>query len=43
VTSNQFPQKATRPQYSVMDLSKAKATGFDIPTWEEALEMMLEN
>lgn len=43
VASDQFPQKATRPQYSVMDLSKAKATGFDIPTWEEALEMMLES
>jgi len=43
VTSDQFPQKATRPQYSVMDLSKAKATGFDIPTWEEALAMMLES
>ncbi|MCM6880979.1 dTDP-4-dehydrorhamnose reductase [Enterococcus italicus] len=43
VTSDQFPQKATRPQYSVMDLSKAKATGFDIPTWEDALAMMLES
>lgn len=43
VTSDQFPQKAHRPQYSVMDLSKAKATGFDIPTWEEALAMMLES
>lgn len=43
VTSDQFPQKATRPQYSVMDLSKAKATGFAIPTWEEALKMMLES
>ncbi|MFD2729131.1 dTDP-4-dehydrorhamnose reductase [Enterococcus camelliae] len=41
VTSDQFPQKAHRPQYSVMDLSKAKATGFVIPTWEEALKMML--
>lgn len=43
VTSDQFPQKAHRPQYSVMDLSKAKATGFAIPTWEEALKMMLES
>ncbi len=41
VTSDQFPQKATRPQYSVMDLSKAKATGFVIPTWQEALAQML--
>lgn len=41
VTSEQFPQKATRPQYSVMDLSKAKALGFNIPTWQEALAGML--
>lgn len=42
VTSEQFPQKATRPQYSVMDLSKAKALGFHIPTWQEALQGMLQ-
>ncbi|WP_313508580.1 dTDP-4-dehydrorhamnose reductase [Enterococcus sp.] len=41
VTSAEFPQKATRPQYSVMDLSKAKGIGFEIPTWQEALERML--
>ncbi|MBE9900350.1 dTDP-4-dehydrorhamnose reductase [Enterococcus casseliflavus] len=41
VTSEEFPQKATRPQYSVMDLSKAKAIGFGIPTWQEALQQML--
>ncbi|CAI3358732.1 dTDP-4-dehydrorhamnose reductase [Enterococcus cecorum] len=41
VTSEQFPQKATRPQYSVMDLSKAKKLGFHIPTWQEALQGML--
>ncbi|MCD1023592.1 dTDP-4-dehydrorhamnose reductase [Enterococcus sp. SMC-9] len=42
VTSAEFPQRATRPQYSVMDLSKATALGFEIPTWEEALELMLD-
>lgn len=42
VTSEQFPQKATRPQYSVMDLSKTKALGFHIPTWQEALQGMLQ-
>lgn len=42
VTSEQFPQKATRPQYSVMDLSKTKALGFKIPTWQEALQGMLQ-
>lgn len=41
VDSTQFPQKATRPKYSVMNLEKAKALGFVIPTWQEALEMML--
>jgi dTDP-4-dehydrorhamnose reductase len=43
VTSEEFPQKAKRPQHSVMNLDKAKATGFVIPTWQEALAMMLEN
>lgn len=42
VDSTQFPQKAKRPQYSVMDLSKAKALGFTVPTWQEALERMLK-
>lgn len=41
VTSEQYPQKAKRPQYSVMDLSKAKEIGFEIPTWQEALKQML--
>ena len=41
VTSVEFPQKARRPQYSVMSLDKAKATGFNILTWQEALRMML--
>lgn len=37
VTSAEFPQKAERPKYSVLDLSQTKATGFEIPTWQEAL------
>lgn len=41
VTSAEYPQKAKRPQYSVMDLSKAKATGFHILTWQEALQQMM--
>jgi len=41
VTSAEFPQKATRPQYSVMDLSKAKEIGFEIPTWQEATGILL--
>ncbi|MGC4430948.1 dTDP-4-dehydrorhamnose reductase, partial [Streptococcus suis] len=30
--------KAKRPFNSTMSLDKAKATGFVIPTWQEALE-----
>lgn len=41
VTSAEFPQKATRPQYSVMDLSKVESLGFKIPTWKKALKKML--
>lgn len=42
VDSSQFPQKAKRPQYSVMDLSKAEALGFNIPSWQDALAQMLQ-
>lgn len=42
VTSDQFIQKAKRPKYSIMNLDKSKATGFNIPTWQEALEEFLE-
>ncbi len=42
VTSEEYPQKAKRPQYSVMDLSKAKDLGFEIPTWQEALEQFIK-
>jgi len=41
VTSAEFPQKAKRPQYSVMNLEKTKKTGFRISTWQEALSLML--
>ncbi|MBS0941497.1 dTDP-4-dehydrorhamnose reductase [Leuconostoc mesenteroides] len=37
VTSTEFPQKAYRPKHSVMSLKKARATGFEISTWREAL------
>lgn len=42
VDSSKFPQKALRPQYSVMDLSKVQNLGFAIPTWQEALASMLK-
>lgn len=38
VASSQFPAKAKRPLNSTMSLAKAKATGFIIPTWQEALK-----
>ena len=41
VTSAEYPQKAYRPKHSIMDLSKAKATGFQIPTWKEALTQFI--
>jgi len=37
VDSRAFKQKAHRPEHSVMNLDKAKATGFKIPTWQQAL------
>ena len=38
VSSDQFPAKAKRPLNSTMSLAKAKATGFVIPSWQDALE-----
>lgn len=43
VDSSAFPQKALRPKHSIMDLSKAKSTGFSIPTWQEALADFLSS
>ncbi|MFC4653043.1 dTDP-4-dehydrorhamnose reductase [Lactococcus nasutitermitis] len=41
VSSKNFAAKAKRPFNSTMSLDKAKATEFDIPTWQEALAQML--
>lgn len=43
VTSDQFPQKAMRPQHSIMSLDKAEQTGFKIPTWQEALQLFVKS
>jgi dTDP-4-dehydrorhamnose reductase len=43
VTSAQYPQKAKRPAHSIMSLDKAEATGFVVPTWEEALGKFLRS
>ena len=42
VSSAQYPQKAWRPRHSILDLSKKKATGFKIDTWQEALRDFLQ-
>jgi dTDP-4-dehydrorhamnose reductase len=39
VTSEQFPLKAKRPNYSVLDNRRLRAQGFDeMPDWHVALE-----
>ncbi|TCN26723.1 dTDP-4-dehydrorhamnose reductase [Mesobacillus foraminis] len=43
VDSSEFPQKASRPKHSVMSLDKVKETGFDIPSWEDALQRFQRN
>ena len=42
VSSAEDPQKAWRPRHSILDLSKTKATGFEIPTWQDALKDFLK-
>ncbi|WP_459127673.1 sugar nucleotide-binding protein, partial [Latilactobacillus curvatus] len=36
-----YPQKAFRPRHSIMDLTKVKATGFEVPTWQVALQKFM--
>lgn len=43
IPSSEFPQKALRPKYSVLDLKKTKNTGFVIDSWQEALAKMMNN
>lgn len=39
ITTDQYPTKARRPAYSVLDLSKIKAiAGIEIPFWRDSLE-----
>ncbi|NVK04829.1 MAG: dTDP-4-dehydrorhamnose reductase [Flavobacteriia bacterium] len=40
-TSEEYPQKAKRPYYSVMDLTKLEATGWENAAWEEELRMVV--
>jgi len=42
ITTAQYPTPATRPAYSVFDLSKIKTQfNFQIPNWEESLALMI--
>lgn len=43
VTSKEYPQKAYRPRHSIMSLEKTKATGYEIPTWQEALKEFMSD
>lgn len=41
--TDEFPAKAPRPHYSVLDKTKIKRTfGIDIPHWEESLAVCIE-
>ena len=43
ITTDQYPTKARRPAYSVLDLSKIKeVTGMKIPFWRDSLEKCIE-
>jgi len=43
ITTDQYPTKAKRPAYSVLDLNKIKSvTGMVIPSWRESLAKCIE-
>ena len=43
ITSDQYPAKAHRPAYSVLDLTKIKqVTGLEIPHWRDSLVKCIE-
>ena len=42
--TGEYPAKAERPAYSVMDKTKVKETfGVDIPNWRESLDVFIKN
>ncbi|MDN6385524.1 MAG: dTDP-4-dehydrorhamnose reductase [Alkalibacterium sp.] len=43
ISSDEYPQKAKRPQYSIMSLDKAEKLNFEIPTWKDALQNFFKN
>ena len=42
IESSQYPTKATRPFYSVLNKAKIKTFGIEIPHWQESLEKCLK-
>lgn len=43
ITTDQYPTRASRPQYSVLDKTKLKNTfGITIPQWEDSLKVCVE-
>jgi len=43
ISTDQYPTKATRPAYSVLDKTKIKTTlGIEIPQWKESLARCIE-
>ena len=43
ITTDQYPTKAKRPAYSVLDLSKIKEfAGIEIPDWRKSLEQCID-
>lgn len=43
VTSDEYPQKAKRPMYSVLDLAKSENTDFSIIHWKDALDAFIKH
>lgn len=42
IESAQYPTKAKRPLYAVLNKSKIKSLGIDVPHWQESLEKCLK-
>ncbi|MBR1778229.1 MAG: dTDP-4-dehydrorhamnose reductase [Alphaproteobacteria bacterium] len=42
IGSDQYPTKAKRPFYSVLNKSKIKSVGIEVPHWQESLEKCLK-